>query len=95
MFHIFLSIHLPYRFSFSEILFQIFCSIFNELSFITDNLDTFNIYYGFPGGSEGKESACNVGDLGLISGLGGSPGEGNGCPLQYSGLENSMDTEAW
>ena len=46
---------------------------------------------GFPGGSAGKESACNAGDLGLISGLGRFPGEGNGYPLQYSGLENSMD----
>ena len=46
---------------------------------------------GFPGGSAGKESACNAGDLGLISGLGRSPGEGKGYPLQYSGLENSMD----
>ena len=45
---------------------------------------------GFPGGSAGKESACNAGDLGLIPGLGKSPGEGNGSPLQYSGLENSM-----
>ena len=39
---------------------------------------------GFPGGSAGKESACNAGDLGLIPGLGRSPGEGNGYPLQYS-----------
>ena len=46
---------------------------------------------GFPGGSAGKESACNAGDLGLIPGLGKSPGEGKGYPLQYSGLENSMD----
>ena len=46
---------------------------------------------GFPGGSTGKESACNVGDLGSIPGLGRSPGEGKGYPLQYSGLENSMD----
>ena len=46
---------------------------------------------GFPGGSAGKESACNAGDLGLISGLGRFPGEGKGYPLQYSGLENSMD----
>ena len=50
---------------------------------------------GFPGGSVGKESACNVGDLGLIPGLGRSPGEGNGNPLQYSCLENSMDRRAW
>ena len=46
---------------------------------------------GFPGSSADKESACNVGDLGLIPGLGRSPGEGNGYLLQYSGLENSMD----
>ena len=46
---------------------------------------------GFPGGSAGKESACNVGDLGLIAGLGRSPGEGKGYPLQYSGMENSMN----
>ena len=46
---------------------------------------------GFSGGSAGKESAFNVGDLGLISGLGRSPREGKGYPLQYSGLENSMD----
>ena len=45
----------------------------------------------FPGGSEGKESTCNVGDLGSIPELGRSPGEGIGYPLQYSGLENSMD----
>ena len=46
---------------------------------------------GFPGGSAGKESACNAGDLGSIPGLGRSPGEGNSYPLQYSGLEKSMD----
>ena len=46
---------------------------------------------GFPGGSGNKGSAFNVGDLGLIPGSGRSPGEGNGYPLQYSGLENSMD----
>ena len=45
----------------------------------------------FPGGSAGKESACNVGDLGSIPGVGRSPAEGNGYPLQYSGLENSMN----
>ena len=47
---------------------------------------------GFPCGSAGKESACNVGDLGLIPGLGRSHGEGKGYPLHYSGLENSMDS---
>ena len=46
---------------------------------------------GFPGGSESKESACNAGVLGSIPGLGRSPGEGKGYPLQYSDLENSMD----
>ena len=45
---------------------------------------------GFSCGSTGKESACNARDLGSIPGLGRSPGEGKGCPLQYSGLENSM-----
>ena len=46
---------------------------------------------GFPGGSEGKVSACNAGDLGSILGSGRPPGEGNGNPLQYSCLENSME----
>ena len=49
------------------------------------------LFLGFPGGSAGKESTCNVGDLGSKPGLGRYPGEGNGYPLQYSGLENSMD----
>ena len=49
----------------------------------------------FPGGSDGKESACNSGVLGSIPGLGRSPGEGNGYPLQYSCLENSMDRGTW
>ena len=49
------------------------------------------VFLGFPCGSAGKESACNVGDLGSIPGLGRSPGEGKGYPLWYSGLENSMD----
>ena len=55
-----------------------------------DSLPT-PVFLGFPGGSAGQESACNVGDLGLIPGLGRSLGEGKGYPLQYSGLENSMD----
>ena len=49
----------------------------------------------FPDSSVGKESACNVGDLGLIPGLGRSPGEGKGNPLQYSCLGNPMDRGAW
>ena len=48
-------------------------------------------FLGFPGGSDGKESACSVGDLDSIPGLRRSPGEGKGYPLQYSGLENSTD----
>ena len=49
------------------------------------------VFWGFPGGSVGIESTCNLGDLGSIPGSGRSPGEGQGSPLQYSGLENSMD----
>ena len=49
------------------------------------------VFLSFPCGSAGKESICNVGDLGLKPGLGRSPGEGKGYPLQYSGLEKSMD----
>ena len=49
------------------------------------------VFLGFPCGSAGKESACSAGDLGSIPGLGRSPGEGKGYPLQYSGLENSID----
>ena len=49
------------------------------------------MFWGFPCGSAGKEYAYNVGDPGLIPGLGRSPGEGKGYPLQYSGLENSME----
>ena len=50
---------------------------------------------GFPGDSDGKESACDAGDLGSIPGLGRSPEEANGYPLQYSCLENSMDGGGW
>ena len=63
--------------------------------FITFSLIIFRVYalplLGFPCGSAGKESACSAGDLGSIPGLGRSPGEGKGYPLQYSGLENSLD----
>ena len=52
-------------------------------------------FLGFLGGSDGKESTCNAGDLSSVPGLGRSPGEGNGNPLQYSCLENSMDRGAW
>ena len=60
----------------------------DNFSFIEDII---LLYMYVPCGSAGKESTCNVGDLGLIPGLGRSPGEGKGYPLQYSGLENSMD----
>ena len=54
-----------------------------------------NLNRFFPGGSDGKESACNPGDLGLIPGSRRSPGKGNGNPLKYSCLENPMDRGAW
>jgi len=64
---------------------------------ISNGVDFYKIYclLCFPGGSDGKESACKAGDLGLIPEFGRSPGEGNGNPLQYSCLENSMDRGAW
>ena len=60
-----------------------------------DKQNVINTYWGFPGGSDGKEFACNAGDQGSIPGLGRSPGEGNGNPLQYSCLENPRDREAY
>ena len=59
------------------------------------HLPLVRLIQGFPGGSDGKESTHNTGDLGLIPGLGRSPGEGNDNPFQYSCLENSMDKGAW
>ena len=55
----------------------------------------YNVENYFPGGSDSKQFACNVADPGSIPGLGRSPGEGTGNPLQYSCLENSMDRGAW
>ena len=63
----------------------------NLIKIDRNNYVCFPFLGGFPGSSAGKESACNVRDLGSIPGLGRSPGEGKGCSLQYSGLENSMD----
>ena len=60
-----------------------------------DQIITSHVLEVYPGGSEGKASACNAGDLGSILGSGRSPGEGNGNPLQYSCLENPMDGGAW
>ena len=59
------------------------------------NLRASNGGFGFSCGSDGKESVCNAGDPGSISGMGRSPGEGNGNPLQQPCLENSMDRGAW
>ena len=61
------------------------------LLFDSMNLNILDTEYGFPCGSAGKESACNAENPGFIAGSGRSPGEGKGCPLQYSGLENSTD----
>ena len=58
-------------------------------------LISISLRMGFPGGSNGKESACKAGNPGLIPGLGRSPGEGNGYPLQHSCLENSTYRSAW
>ena len=54
-----------------------------------------NALWGFPGGSDSKETTCSAGDLGLIPGLGRCPGGGHGNPLQYSCLENPKDRGAW
>ena len=62
---------------------------------VGENLVFLSLLRGFPGGSDGNESACNVGDLVSIPGLGRSPGGGHGNPLQYSCLETPMDREAW
>ena len=69
---------------------SLFDSWVGKICWRRDRLPT-PVFLGFPCGSAGKESACNAGDPGLIRELGRSPGEGKGYPLQYSGLENSMD----
>ena len=68
----------------------LFNSWVGKIRWRRDRLPT-PVFLSFPCGSAGKESTCNVGDLGSIPGLGRSPGEGKGYPLQYCGLENSMD----
>ena len=74
-----------------------YTSIKNKLIWCIKNKNLFSFYLSLwhPGGSDGKESACNSGDPALIPGLGRSPGEGNGYPFQYSCLENSMDKWVW
>ena len=64
-------------------------------TFVSKVMSLFFFFLASPSGSDSKESACNAGDPGLIHGWGRSPGEGNGRPLEYSCLKNSMDTEAW
>ena len=63
-----------------------------QINLLSPELNSFG---AFPGGSDGKESASSAGDLGSVPGLGRSSGEGNGNPLQYSCLQNSMDRGAW
>ena len=67
----------------------------NNLECITLIYNTLYFELGFPDGSDSKESVCNAGDPGSISGSGRSLGEGNGCLLQYSCLKNCKDREAW
>ena len=67
----------------------------HSISFISMDLRQFLFLFDFPGGSDGKVSVYNAGDPGSNPGLGRSPGEGNGNPLQYYCLENAMDREAW
>ena len=73
-----------------KLLQQQFDSWVRKILWRRDSLPT-PVFLGFPCGSAGKETVCNVGDLDLIPGLRRSPGKGKGYPLQYSGLENSMD----
>ena len=80
--------HLHKRRFHSEILIQLVWDRASPSAFFEDP-------HGFPGGSDGKESTCNAGDLGSIPVLGKSPGGGNGHPRQYSCLENPMDRGAW
>ena len=76
---------------------SVILSVGKDLSYITDGSVKWCGPFGksgFPGGSDSKESACNAGDLGSITGFGRSPGGEHGNPLQYSCLENSMDRGA-
>ena len=76
-------------------MFEYICTLAIYFSVFSKHLFLETIRYSFPGSSESKVSACNVGDLSLFHGSGRSPGEGNGNPLQYTCLENSMDGGAW
>ena len=72
-----------------------FCLVILNICSLFYFLDSTYKWRGFPGGSDGKESGFNTGDTDMIPGSQRSPGEGNGYPLQYSFLENSMDRGAW
>ena len=79
---------------------EIFCELCHfkkkkKIVYFKMDCVTLHMTMGFPGGSDGKESACNARDVGSIPGSGRSPGEGNGYPLQYSCLDNSMDWGTW
>ena len=83
---------------FSSVKKYIFCLKENKFQIISYSFSSsYMVHFlkDFPGGSDGKASVYNAGDLGLIPGLGRSPGEGNGNPLQYYCLENPMDRGAW
>ena len=67
----------------------------STLLYLLLHLSSSHLFYGRPGGSDGKESACNAEDLGSIPGFGRSTGEGKGYPLQCSGLGNSIDRGTW
>ena len=83
----FIHFSLPFSFSISYVFFLSFTFFPSPPVLIRRGI--------FPDNSDDKESTCNAGDLGSIPGLGRSPGEGKGCPLQYSGLENPMDYGPW
>ena len=74
----------------------VFASNLEIMNYIVDSFNLVQyLYRGFPGGSEGKASACSAEDPGSIPGSGRSPGEGNDNPLQYSCLENPIDGGVW
>ena len=93
--HALISTYFRYRFLYAKITINYLCTLFHYIFMSAYDLSSILPSTCFPGGSDGKASACIAGDLGLIPGSGRSPGEGNGNPLQYSCLENSMDKGAW
>ena len=92
-FHIFHSLQSSYSFSFPSVSFSFQDPLL--IAVATNNKENLAFLIDFPGGSDGKASVYNVRDPGSSPGLGRSPGEGNGNPLQYYCLENPMDREAW